>query len=241
MFEGIDRRTKILFAMIEITFLTAIISQLIMQLGGGPRDELMDLSDQLIVFGQAVIFENGLPPYISSAGVFAPESIVFGIGFTIVGVLIIWLSKEIWEETCKQFQENHTTSLHLRTNNIGLIAGMIGGIILVFLAWTPMNTQLVSHLVMATIVFLGSILWTILITVSRTILDADKQWCGYNIIRLRWTLMSVAFISLQLSIISFVLISTTVSAAFEWLLFISLNCGLLTFYTVFENPNFEEE
>jgi hypothetical protein len=241
MFEGIDRRTKILFAMIEITFLTAIISQLIMQLGGGPRDELMDLSDQLIVFGQAVIFENGLPPYISSAGVFAPESIVFGIGFTIVGVLIIWLSKEIWEETCKQFQENHTTSLHLRTNNIGLIAGMIGGIILVFLAWTPMNTQLVAHLVMATIVFLGSILWTILVTVSRTILDADKQWCGYNIIRLRWTLMSVAFISLQLSIISFVLISTTVSAAFEWLLFISLNCGLLTFYTVFENPNFEEE
>jgi hypothetical protein len=241
MFEGIDRRIKVLFAMIEITFLTAIISQIMMQLGGGARDELMDLSDQLIVFGQAVIFENGLPPYISSAGVFAPESIVFGIGFSIVGVSIIWLSKEIWKETCKQFQGKHTTSLHLRTNNMGLIAGMIGGIVLLFLAWTPMNTQLVAHLVMATIVFLGSILWTILVTVSRTILDADKQWRGYNIIRLRWTLMSVAFISLQLSIISFILISTTVSAAFEWLLFISLNCGLLTFYTVFENPNLEEE
>jgi hypothetical protein len=118
---------------------------------------------------------------------------------------------------------------------------MIGGIVLVFLAWTPMNTQLVTHLVMATIVFLGSILWTILVTVSRTILDADKQWRGYNIIRLRWTLMSVAFFSLQLSMISFVLISTTVSAAFEWLLLISLNCGLLTFYTVFEKPNIEEE
>jgi hypothetical protein len=227
--------------MVEITFLTAIISQIMMQLGGGARDELMDLSDQLIVFGKAVIFENGLPPYISSAGVFAPESIVFGIGFSLVGMSIIWLSKEIWKETCNQFQEKYTTNLHLRTNNIGLIAGMIGGIVLVFLAWTPMNTQLIAHLVMATIVFLGSILWTILVTVSRTIIDADKQWRGYNIIRLRWTLISVAFISLQLSIISFVLISTTVSAAFEWLLLISLNCGLLTFYTVFENPNIEEE
>lgn len=241
MFENYDRRTKILFSMVGITSLTAIISQIMMQLGGGARDELMDLSDQLIVFGKAVIFENGLPPYISSAGVFAPESIVFGIGLSIVGVLIIWLSKEIWKETCKQFQEKHTTTLHLRTNNIGLIAGMIGGIVLIFLAWTPMNTQLVAHLVMATIVFLGSILWAVLVTISRTILDADKQWRGYNISQLRWILMSVAFFSLQLSLISFNLISTSVSAAFEWLLFISLNCGLLTFYTVFETPNFEEE
>lgn len=241
MSDDRDHRTKILFAMIELNFITAIISQLMMQLGGGARDKMMDLSDQLIFFGQAVVFENGLPPYISSAGVFAPESIVFGIGLSIVGASMMWLSKQIWSETCTQLHGEYTTLLHNRTNNAGLIAGMIGGLVLIFLAWTPMHTNLVKHLIMATLVFSSSILWTMFVTISRTILDAEKEWRGYKITHLRWTFLSIAFFSIQLSSITFVLISPTVSALFEWLLFMSLNCGLLTFYTVFENQVFEEE
>lgn len=239
--EDRDYRTKILFAMVELTFATAIISQLMMQLGGGARDKLMDLSDQLIFFGQVVVFENGLPPYISSAGVFAPESIVFGIGLSIAGASMVWLSKQIWSETHTQLQGENTTLLHQRTNNAGLIAGIIGGLVLIILAWTPMHTNLIKHLIMATLVFSSSILWTMCVTISRTILDAEKEWRGYKITHLRWTFLSIAFISIQLSSITFVLISPTVSALFEWLLFISLNCGLLTFYTVFENSDFEEE
>ena len=236
-----DHRTNILFAMVELTFFTAIISQLMMQLGGGARDKLMDLSDQLIFFGQAVVFENGLPPYISSAGVFSPESIVFGIGLSIVGAMMMWLSKQVWNETSEQLQSENTSPIHLRTNNAGLIAGMIGGFALIILAWTPMHTKLVQHLILATLVFSSSILWTILVTISRTILDAEEEWRGYKITRLRWSCLGTSFISIQLSVITFVLISPTVSALFEWSLFISLNCGLLTFYTVFENQDFEEE
>lgn len=236
-----DRRAHILFAMVGLTFFTAIVSQLMMQLGGGAREKIMDLSDQLIFFEQAVVFENGLPPYISSAGVFAPESIVFGIGLTIAGAMMMWLSKQVWNETCTQLQEENATLIHIRTNHAGLIAGMIGGFVLMILAWTPMHTKLVQHLIMATLVFSCSILWTILVTISRTIIDADKTWREYKISRLRWTCLCIAFFSMQLSVITFVLISPTVSALFEWLLFISLNCGLLTFYTAFESHNFEEE
>ena len=172
---------------------------------------------------------------------FAPESIVFGIGLTIAGAMMMWLSKQVWNETRTQLQDENATLIHLRTNHAGLIAGMIGGFVLMILAWTPMHTKLVQHLIMATLVFSCSILWTILVTISRTIIDADKTWREYKISRLRWTFLCIAFFSMQLSVITFVLISPTFSALFEWLLFISLNCGLLTFYTVFESHNFEEE
>ncbi len=236
-----DLRTRILFAMVGLTFFTAILSQIMLQLGGGARDKLIDLSDQLNFFGQEVIFENGLPPYISSAGVYAPESVVFGIGFTIVGAMILWLSNRVWRETSNQLSEENSTIIHLRTNHAGFIAGDICGFVLIMLAWTPMHTKLVQHLIMATIVFSCSILWAVLVTISRTILDADKKWREYKITRLRWTLLCIAFLSMQLSVITFVLISPTISALFEWLLFVSLNCGLLTFYTVFEGRGFEEE
>ncbi len=227
--------------MVGLTFVTAIVSQLMMQLGGGKRKEIMDLSDQLIFFNHPVIFENGLPPYISSAGVFAPESIVFGIGLSIVGAMMMWLSKQVWHQTHTRLQGENTAIIHSKTNHAGLIAGLIGGFGLMILAWTPMHTKLFLHLILATLVFSCSILWTVLVTISRTILDAEKEWRGHKITRLRWTSAGIAFFSMQLSALTFVIFSPTVSAFFEWVLFISLNFGLLTFYTVFESDNFEEE
>ena len=75
-----------------------IVSQLMMQLGGGERDQPLDLTDQVPedVDIDGLVFENGFPPFISSAGAFMPEKAVFDFGLFCGGVVMIFLSFSIF-------------------------------------------------------------------------------------------------------------------------------------------------
>jgi len=54
-------------------------SQLLMQLGGSPRHEPLDFSEQLPEALKGVAqFPDGLPPFISSGGLYYPDKVVFG-------------------------------------------------------------------------------------------------------------------------------------------------------------------
>lgn len=237
-----DIRAKLLAVAIKISILTAVTTQLVVQLRGGPRNERMDLSDQFTFQGKGLVFENGLPPFISSGGVFSPESIIFGIGLTIAGFLLSWLAFEMAKETSKQLQKTTVSRVHTWSNNVGLLAGFSSGTALILMSWTPMNTKLITHLILALIVFCGALLWSVSVTIARTGLDEKITWRGKKITHWRWGIIAVTFFSMQLTFLMAVIGRLNVSAFFEWILFIGLNCCLATFCVAFaENESDEEE
>ncbi len=235
-----DIRAKVLALTIKIAILTTIISQIMMQLGGGPRDELMDLSGQFQYQGEGIVFD-GLPPFISSAGVFAPESIVFGIGLTLTGFLIIWLSYQLKLETSQQFKNSTVSKVHTLSNDFGLLVGITAGTSLILLSWTPMNTKLVAHIILAMLVFCSSILWALLLTTARNRLDEKIIWRGKKITHWRWIILAITFFSLQLTFLFASMGRFYISALFEWILLTGIISNLATFYPVFSDYLDEEE
>ena len=70
-----------------------IVSQIMMQLAGGERDEPLDLSGQVpreMQENGGLVFEDGYPPFVSSAGALMPEKIVFNLGLFSGGLMMIF-------------------------------------------------------------------------------------------------------------------------------------------------------
>lgn len=242
MLHDDERRSKLLKLAIGAIIVTALLSQLLLQIGGGLRDEPLDFTEQLEQLEQPLIFEDGLPPFISSAGVYAPESIIFGIGFTISGILFILLAYEMAVCNSLKLSRHESTSLHIRSNNLGMLVGMFTGASLIIISWTPMHTQLIAHVALALQIFYGGMLWASLATISRSRIDSKKQFKNIPMNLLRWGLIAITFISLQLSGLAIANDSLNLAAAFEWVLFFSQVGVLASFQTIFDpNHSFEEE
>lgn len=237
-----ERRSKLLKLAIGTVIVTALLSQLLLQIGGSPRDEPLDFTEQLEQLDHPLIFENGLPPFISSAGVYAPESIVFGIGFTLSGILFVLLSYEMAICNSLKLSQNESTNLHIWSNNLGMLVGMFTGASLIIISWTPMHTQLIAHVALALQIFYGGMLWASLVTISRSRIDSKKQFKNIPMNLLRWTLIAITFFSLQLSGLAIANDSLNLAAALEWVLFFSQVGVLASFQTIFDsNHSFEEE
>ena len=82
---------------------TSIITQIMLQTGENVRANSVDLSDQVPgsddYFNSLVLFPEGLPPFISSGGVYSPEITIFNIGFKIAGILFILIGLEVFLRT----------------------------------------------------------------------------------------------------------------------------------------------
>ena len=201
-----------------------LISQIMFQMAGGPRDEPMDISDQLPAdwLGSPMVFEDGLPPFISSGGVFQPEKAVFDIGLGLGGLLMMALSFEVYQRT-------EPVGRKRKVANVGaLISGVIVGFSMFSLPAHPLNTHLMQHIFWAVNIFWGTQVWLFCLTYARAELDADVRWKGYSINRIRWSLFATAIISFQAMT---ALISTghlSESAFFEWTLAFAAEGALLT-------------
>ena len=233
-----ERRSKLLKLAIGVVIATAVLSQLLLQIGGDSRHEALNFTEQL---GYPLTFEDGLPPFISSAGVFAPESIVFGIGFTLSGILFILLAYEMAVCNSLKLSRHESTSLHIWSNNLGMLVGMFTGASLILISWTPMHTQLIAHVALALQIFYGGMLWASLATISRSRIDSKKQFKNIPMNVLRWTLIAITFSSLQLSGVAIANDSLNLAAALEWVLFFSQVGVLASFQTVFESNHSSEE
>ena len=236
-----ERRSKLLKLTIGAVIVTALLSQLLLQIGGGPRDEPLDFTEQLEQLEHPLIFEDGLPPFISSAGVYAPESIVFGIGFTLSGILFILLAYEMAVCNSLKLSRHEATNLHIWSNNLGMLVGMLTGASLIIISWTPMHTQLIAHVALALQIFYGGMLWASLATISRSRFDSKKQFKNIPMNVLRWALIAITFTSLQLSGVAIANDSLNLAAAFEWLLFFTQIGVLASFQTVFDSNHSSEE
>ena len=214
---------KVIFAGVILVVGAALISQIMLQMAGGPRDEPMDLSDQLPVDSDhPMMFEDGLPPFISSGGVFQPEKAVFDIGLGLGGLLMMALSFEVYHRT-------EPVGRKRKVANVGaLISGLIVGFSMFSLPAHPLNTDLMLHIFWAVNIFWGAQVWIGCLTYARGEIDAGLEWRGRSINRIRWALFGVTILSFQLMTALIATDHLVGSALFEWTLTFSAEAMILT-------------
>ena len=213
------RRALILGVVLTVGSL--LLSQVMMQVAGGPRDQTIDLSDQM-PGDETLEFEGGLPPFISSGGAFQPEKTVFDIGLALSGLLMIALSFEIFQRT------DPTPRKRKIANRIALASGVIVGFSMLNLTAHPLTTSLMPHIFWAMNIFWGAQIWIGCLTYARADIDAELTWRGHDINRIRWSLFAVAILSFQLMTALLATQQLVESALFEWTLTFSAEAMILT-------------
>jgi len=201
-----------------------VISQVMMQLGGGERDEPVDLRDQVPddFDDDGLIFENGFPPFISSAGAFMPEKLVFDLGLFGGGIMMIFLSFEIFHRTKPEGKSRNIC------NVIALICGITIGFSMMQIVAHPFNTSIIMHIFWAMNIFWCAQIWIGTLAYARGEIDADIQWKGWAINRIRWTTFAVAILSFQAMTLLVATGHLVESAILEWTLTFSAEAMMLT-------------
>jgi len=198
-----------------------ILSQIMMQLGGGPRDEPMDLSSQITIpgddtLGSLAIFPDGMPPFISCGGVFYPEKAVFDIGLTLGGLLFCFLGIEMFLRTESSLKASNGSNWR-RCANVGQLASAwVIGISMVMITRHPFDVSLMTHLFYAMNIFHGSYIWGIFIAVSRGQLDQSLTYRNWSVNNIRWVLAGSGILSFILMSIMIPTGNFAIAAFFEW-------------------------
>ena len=201
-----------------------LISQVMMQLGGGERDEPMDLRDQVPddFDDEGLVFEDGFPPFISSAGAFMPEKIVFNLGLFGGGLVMIFLSFEIFHRTKPEGRKREVC------NVVALISGIIIGFSMMQIVAHPFNTSIIMHIFWAMNIFWCAQIWIATLTYARGEIDSDVTWRGWSINRIRWGTFAVAIFSFQAMTLLVATGHLVESAILEWTLTFSAEAMMLT-------------
>ena len=131
---------------------TAIVTQFMMLTGGGEREGVFDLGDVYAPFFDSFVFE-GLPPFISSGGIYEPEIHLFKIGFTICGLLTALLVIRMGKKG--GVLNNNGTLQGYAVTCLG-IANSTGLMVMVHL---PFTVYPVAHSIIAGIVFISGLGW----------------------------------------------------------------------------------
>ena len=208
-----------------------IVSQIMMQLGGGVRDEPMDLRDQVPddFEGDGLYFENGFPPFISSAGAFMPEKIVFNFGLFMGGLMMIFISFEIFHRTKPE------GSKRKKANVVALITGIVIGFSMMQIVGHPFNTSIMMHIYWAMNIFWGAQIWIATLAYARGEIDANVLWRDWSINRIRWAIFAVALISFQAMMALVATGHLVESAILEWTLTFSAEAMMLTMIPTLTN------
>ena len=208
-----------------------IVSQIMMQLAGGERDEPLDLSDQVpreMQDNGGLVFEDGYPPFVSSAGALMPEKIVFNLGLFSGGLMMIFLTFEIYHRT--KFQNTTRKISNLST----LVTGIIVGYSMIQIVAYPFTTEVMSHIFWAMNIFWFAQIWMGALSYTRGSLDTQFRWRGWKINTIRWTLFSIAVISFQAMTALTLMDMIVESAIFEWTLIFSAFAMMLTIIPTLE-------
>ena len=208
-----------------------LISQVMMQLGGGARDEPIDLRDQVPddFDDEGLVFEDGFPPFISSAGAFMPEKIVFNIGLFGGGLMMIFLSFEIFHRT------NPVEKKRKVCNVVALVSGIIIGFSMMQIVAHPFNTSIIMHIFWAMNIFWCAQIWIGTLAYARGEIDAEVNWRGRSINRIRWTTFAVAIFSFQAMTLLVATGHLVESAILEWTLTFSAEAMMLTMIPTITN------
>ena len=197
-------------------------SQLLMQVGGSPRHEPLDFSEQLPDALKGVAqFPDGLPPFISSGGLYYPDKAVFDLGLGLGGLVFAFLAIQLFLRTSSQISGAGASIVRHLLNVGQLLAALLVGGSLVMITQYPFNVSFLKHLFYANNIFYGSLAWGGLMTLARGGLDRQLACCRLKLNLWRWILLGVGVVSYLLMTTLAAQKSFNGAALFEWLLTIS--------------------
>jgi hypothetical protein len=204
------------------------------------------------------VFPDGLPAFISSGGVYQPEKTIFNISLTIGGLLFAILaieqylrirSRNNWiisqqtgsaydksGEQEKGVESDHSDSTGLNgvhwfrraSNFVQLISGVVLGLSLVLLTRFPMNEDMITHILVASLIFQSIIVYTAAMAAARGQIDHGVRWRDWSVTKIRWVMFGCALISYQAMLFFITTGQLTLSALFEWTLTFSIQGTVLT-------------
>ena len=203
------------------TILTSITTQILMQTGGGPRDSQFDLTEAFQPFFEEFIF-TGLPPFISSGGVFSPEIYVFQIGFSLTGILILCLVGRLHGKNgILPFDGT-------LTRRVAVGMGCIVGLSLMGIVHFSFIEEPLIHAYFAGIIFSGSLAWLGSVHLSCRDLEDKQTTFGISSLAMRtWGLRIGIFCWLAMPIPLFFM-QLEIAAVLEWAMMLSLQAGLFS-------------
>ncbi len=226
--------SKAIQGTVALVFFCCVVSQIMLQLGGGEREETLDLRDNVpeeMRDNPGLVFEEGYPPFVSSAGALMPEKFVFSVGLFAGGLMMILLTFEVFHRTKNQ---NTTRSF---SNHVTLVTGVFVGFSMMQIVAYPFTTEVILHIFWALNIFWFAQFWMGCLAFTRGRLDADLRWRGWKINTVRWSLFAIAVISFQAMTALTVMGLLVESAIFEWTLVFSAFSMMLTLLPTLEKPS----
>lgn len=213
---------------------TSIITQIMLQTGENIRGNPVDLSDQVDknlplddYFKSLFNYPNGLPPYISSGGVYSPEISIFNLGFKIAGILFVFIGIEVFLRTSSSLNEED--KYEKKYNNISLVCSMISGISLFLITYFPFDKELMMHINLAIVVFISIAIWVYAFMISRKKVDSKIEFMGRNLNLIRKRIAYFGIFSFFFMAIFVGLNMQSIGAIGEWCLMFSGQLQTLTF------------
>ena len=104
-------------------------------------------------------------PFISDTDTHPVSGAPFTFGFTVSGLLLALLAWQMFRLRSDWISANPTGARLRSLNTFSAIFGMLSGLFIVWIAYTPWDEQLALHLLQARVIFAGSIIWAFLSTV----------------------------------------------------------------------------
>ena len=104
-------------------------------------------------------------PFISDTDTHSVSGGLFTFGFTVSGLLLALLAWQMFRLRSDWISANPTGARLRSLNTFSAIFGMLSGLFIVWIAYTPWDEQLALHLLQARVIFAGSIIWALLSTV----------------------------------------------------------------------------
>jgi hypothetical protein len=104
-------------------------------------------------------------PFISDTDTHPVSGAPFTFGFTVSGLLLTLLAWQMFRLRSDWISANPTGARLRSLNTFSTIFGILSGLFIVWIAYTPWDEQLALHLLQARVIFGGSIIWAILTTI----------------------------------------------------------------------------
>ena len=104
-------------------------------------------------------------PFISDTDTHPVSGAPFTFGFTVSGLLLALLAWQMFRLRSDWISANPTGARLRSLNTFSAIFGMLSGLFIVWIAYTPWDEQLALHLLQARVIFAGSVIWAFLSTV----------------------------------------------------------------------------
>ena len=145
-------------------------------------------------------------PFISDTDTNPASSPYFTLGFTLTGLLLSVIAWQMYNIRSEWIETNSLGTKPRMLNTFSAILGIISGLFIIWIAYTPWDENLALHLLQARAIFASSIAWAVLSTMlAREMQAYDMRFEQvFRPRRDRTVLTTVCCVLMALNVVRFV-------------------------------------